>query len=265
MQQHGLLHESEGHTQRLHVQLTDDPATLSDADVMIFSCKMTSLENLIQSLQGKLRAETLLVTLQNGLEAAEWVSRAFPTHAVAAGPAFIGARLAGPGHVIHSAAGGMRLGLWQPGAGGHLLAELIEQLKKGGVAARLDSDPATMLWRKLLWNSGFNAITAITKRFAKQICEDEKRLAIARSAMEETVAVAQAQGITIGEDDIQAQIDVTLTMGPVKTSMWQDIEAGHKTEVEYINGVVVRRGDQRGISVVTNRMLLQEIQAIEGI
>ena len=142
---------------------------------------------------------------------------------------------------------------------------LIEQLKKGGVAARLDSDPATMLWRKLLWNSGFNAITAITKRFAKQICEDEKRLAIARSAMEETVAVAQAQGITIGEDDIQAQIDVTLTMGPVKTSMWQDIEAGHKTEVEYINGVVVRRGDQRGISVVTNRMLLQEIQAIEGI
>ncbi|ATX80516.1 ketopantoate reductase [Mariprofundus aestuarium] len=263
MQQHGLLHESEGEVLCLTVQATDDPAVVCDADVVIFSCKMTSLRKMIQSMDGKVSPDSLLITMQNGVEAPEWVASAFPEHAVAAATAFIGARLEGSGHVVHSAAGGVRLGLWQVGAGSKHLRALVEQFNAGGVPARMDGDPAAMLWRKLLWNTGFNAITAITRRFASQMCEFDETLAIVSDAMQETVAVAQAEGIAIGESDIYSHIDVTRRMGPVKTSMWQDIEAGHRTEVDYLNGLVVSRGEKHGIGTPVNRMLVSLVHAIE--
>jgi len=264
LQQHGLLHESEGKSVRLHVEAIDHGAEIADTDVLILCCKMTALMPMLESLSGKIGAETLLVTLQNGVEAVDWVARGLPKHAVAAGTAFIGARLEAPGHVIHSAAGGVRLGLWQAGAGERFLPELIAQFKAGGVPARLEADPALMLWRKLLWNTGFNAITAINRRFASQMCEQPETLSIVRAAMQETVAVAQAEGIKLGEDDIQGHVDVTLSMGPVKTSMWQDIEVGHTTEVEYLNGLVVRLGKLHGIATPVNRMLVAQIHAIES-
>lgn len=263
LQQHGLLHESEGEVQRLNVQAKGDPAVVCDVDVVIFSCKMTSLKKMIQSMKDKVSPDSLLITMQNGVEAPEWVASAFPENAIAAATAFIGARLEGPGHVIHSAAGGVRLGLWQAGAGSKYLPVLVKQFKAGGVSARIDGDPEAMLWRKLLWNTGFNAITAITRRFASQICEFEETLLIVSTAMQETITVAQAEGIAIGEADIVAHIDVTRGMGPVKTSMWQDVEAGHRSEVDYLNGLVVSRGEKHGITTPVNRMLVSLMHAIE--
>lgn len=265
LQQQGLLHESAGNPLRLKVEAGSDIASVVDAEILIFSCKMTSLQAMILSMKGNVGANALLVTLQNGVEAAGWLAAAFPDHAIAAGTAFIGARLEAPGHVIHSAAGGIRLGLWQSGAGERLLPELIAQFKEAGVPVRPEADPALMLWRKLLWNTGFNAITAINRRFAGQICEQPETLSIVRAAMQETVAVAQAEGIRLGEDDIQGHIDVTLSMEPAKTSMWQDIEAGHTTEVEYLNGLVVRLGALHGIATPVNRMLVAQVHASEAV
>ncbi len=264
LQQHGLLHESEGKTCCIDVNSTDNLDGFDNVDVVVFSCKMTGLRALIDRVCKAVKPGMLLVTLQNGVEAPEWVAELFPNNAIAAGTAFIGARLEKPGHVIHSAAGGVRAGLWQADAGERWLPELIEQLKVGGVAARIDSDPTAMLWRKLLWNTGFNAMTAITRRYAKQMCESDETLEMVHQAMAETVAVAQAEGVAIGEADIRSHIDVTLAMGPVKTSMWQDIEAGHQTEVDYLNGVVVRKGEACGVATPVNRMLVALIHAIES-
>lgn len=264
LEQRGLLHESEGKSTRLEVEASGDPAVVAAADVVLFSCKMIGLRRLIESVKSHLDAHALLVTLQNGIEAPGWVAAAFPEHAVAAGTAFIGVRLEGPGRVVHTAAGGMRLGLWQSGRGEQHLATLVGQLNDGGVPAHIDADPVSMLWRKLLWNTGFNAITAITRRYAREMCDSEETLALVRSAMQETVAVARAEGVDLSEADINSHIDVTRNMGPVKTSMWQDIEAGHPSEVDYLNGVVVRRGEALGVATPANRMLMGLVHTIEG-
>lgn len=263
LQSQGLKHESEGLTQQLAVNATDRLSASDEMDVVIFSSKMTTLSVMIAQLKPQIRSETLLVTLQNGVEAPLWLAKHFPENPIAAGTAFIGARLEQPGYVVHSAAGGIRLGLWQEGAGQASLAVLTEQLKAAGVPARVDKNPAEMLWRKLLWNNGFNAITAVTRRYASEMCEPQERLAIVLDAMRETVAVAKAEGIAIGEEDIQAHIEVTRRMGPVKTSMWQDIEAGHKTEVDYLNGAVITRAARHGIATPVNQLLTTLIHAIE--
>jgi len=263
MQKAGLHHVSGGRDRTIRVKVGDQPDVLSGSEVIIFTCKMNDLDEIIQAVRTVAGTETLLVTLQNGMEAPAMVAGAFTEQAVAAGTAFIGARIENPGTVIHSAAGGMRLGLWRHGKGEEKFQMLVRALTEAGVPARQEGDVRRMLWRKLLWNCGFNAITAITRRYARDMAANEETLSIVREAMQETVTVANAGDVTLGEEDILKHIRVTLEMGAVKTSMWQDLDRGRRTEVDFINGLVVRRAAEKGIEAPVNRMLTVLVHAIE--
>ena len=263
LQKHGLRHQSDGMDRTIAVMATDKAEQLKVCKIIILCCKMTGISAMISSIQHFVQPDTLLVTLQNGVEAPDLLRSAFPGNSIAAGSAFIGARLEKPGHVIHSSAGGIRLGLWQQGAGDHYLSTLIEAFQSAGVPARIDKDPTAMVWRKLLWNCGFNAITAITRSYARDMSANRETLWIVTQAMQETVTLAQSLGINIGAGDIDKHIDITLAMGPVKTSMWQDIEAGHPTEVDFINGYVARHAEEKHLPATTNRLLTTLIHAIQ--
>lgn len=231
MQRDGLLHESAGETLRVRLCATADAGALAGCDVVFFSCKMTGLALLGRQLHGMLSPDAMLVSLQNGVQAPDLLAAVFAENPIVAGTAFIGARLEAPGHVIHSAAGGMRLGWWRRGLDTGL-EPLMAVLEQAGVAARVEVDPLAMLWRKLLWNCGFNAITAITRRFAGEVAMDVDMRAVAQQAMQETLDLALAKGVAITSDDVAKHMAITATMGPVKTSMWQDIEAGRPLEID---------------------------------
>ncbi|MDQ6999256.1 MAG: ketopantoate reductase family protein [Mariprofundus sp.] len=263
LQAHGLRHESENTEISIAISATGKAEDLNTCQVIILCCKMTGLSNMLSTIQPFISPDTLLVTLQNGVEAPDLLRTTFPNNSIAAGSAFIGARIAQPGHIIHSAAGGIRMGLWQTGSGDHYLHTLMEAFQRASVPIRIDSDPAAMLWRKLLWNCGFNAITAITRRYAHDTAANHETLMIVEQAMQETVALAQSFGINLGDGDIHKHIDITLSMGPVKTSMWQDIEAGHTTEVNFINGYVARKAEKKQLPATANRFLTTLIHAIE--
>ncbi len=264
LKRHGLMHESNGISRQVSVSATDSVSEFSACDVILISCKMTGLADMLEALRPAIRRQSMLLTLQNGVEAPALVADAFPEHAVAAGTAFIGARIEVPGHVIHSAAGGVRLASWQPGPGDVYADRLVDALDKAGVPVRMETDARLMLWRKLLWNIGFNAITAITRRYAKDVAAEADTLSIVRASMQEAIDLAQAQGVALTEDDMDKHIRITLEMGPVKTSMWQDIEAGRLTEVDDINGYVVRKGRALSVDTPVNRMLTVLLHAIEG-
>ena len=264
LQQHGLKHDSGDKTLTLAVTATDEVNRLQDCQIVIMCCKMTGLAAMLEDIQTSIHADTLLLSLQNGVEAPERIGTSFPNHAIAAGTAFIGAYLAQPGHVIHSAAGGIRMGLWQQGSGEHYLPALVEAFQAASVPARIEADPTAMLWRKLLWNCGFNAITAITRRYARDIAANDNTLRIVQQAMQETISLAQAHDIAIEKSDIAKHIEITLAMGEVKTSMWQDIEAGHHTEVDYINGYVATQAERLHLPATVNRSLTNLIHAIES-
>jgi len=263
LQREGLQHESDGVVHRLAVHASDDAMILAECDVIIFSCKMTGLAALLKALQPVLRTAPLLVTLQNGVEAPAMTAEAFPACPVAAGTAFIGVRIERPGYVLHTAAGGVRLAWWQLSQDVDLQV-LLACLQQAGVPARLDADARSMLWRKMLWNCGFNAITAITRRYARDVAAGAETRALVRAAMQEAVAVGQCCGADICEEDIRKHIEVTLAMGPVKTSMWQDVEAGAGSEIDYINGYVARKADELELAAPVNTMLTALIHAIEG-
>jgi len=265
MRERGLLHVSQGRELRVTLVAEDNPAALADADIVLLTCKMTALSSLLGAVRRHLKPGALVVTVQNGVQAPAMAAEALPEHAIAAASAFIGVRVERPGVVVHTAAGGFQAGMYASRGQGAMarLNALLQLMRHAGVEARRQDDVARMLWRKMLWNCGFNALTALTCRYAREIALDSGTREIAHIAMRETLEVARNMGIALAEADIEQHLRVSGKMGPVKTSMWQDIEAGRPTEVDHMNGYVARRATELGLDAPVNRMLTAMVHARE--
>jgi len=140
---------------------------------------------------------------------------------------------------------------------------MIAGWQRAGVDAQEVVDMRAMLWNKMLWNCGFNAITALTRRYARDIAANEDSARMVRAAMAETIVVAEALGVELPEDAIAQHMELTLKAGEVKTSMWQDMEHGRPTEIEAMNGHVCELGRELGIATLTNELLAALIRASE--
>ncbi len=261
LQQHGLTQFSAGQQRHFTVTASGDPATLADSAIWLICCKTTALPDLCRQIAPHVAPDAVLITLQNGLTAGDIVAGEFPRHTVMVGSAFIGARIDRPGEVIHSAAGHLRIADWQ-GRGSDIIAPLLAHWQQAGTDAKLVDDGRLMLWRKMVWNCGFNAITAIVRRYARDIATDPELARIASAAMDELIAVAQAEGVALTEEDGRRNMAITRTMEPVKTSAWQDIERGRPTEIDDLNGEVVRRAERHNIEAPVNRTLTALIHGI---
>ena len=266
MRQFGLRHSSLDREEMLRVQASDDPAMVSDCDLILLTCKTTGLEALCRQLAGHVPAGATLVTLQNGVQAPDMVSDHFPDHAILAGSAFIGARLEAPGHVVHSAAGHIRLGLWRQGGAGDAesdLNQLLDLFSAAGVDAKGVRDVRQLLWNKMLWNCGFNAITALARCYARDVAGNAETAEMALAAMQETARLAVELGVTLPQDAAEKQLEVTRRVGLVKTSMWQDIEQGRATEIDALNGYVADVAKECGREAPVNRMLAALVRVLE--
>ncbi|MFQ5582602.1 MAG: ketopantoate reductase family protein [Mariprofundaceae bacterium] len=264
MRNTGLRHETGGEMFSMTVLADNNPGILSDAECVLFTCKMTDLADMLARLEPILSRSVLLVTLQNGVQAPDMVANAFPQQSVIAGSAFIGVRIEEPGRVVHSAAGHVHLGQWHASVYNSQFAALLQVMKKAGIDVHHDKDMERTLWNKMLWNCGFNAITALTRRYARDIAADQACLELVRAAMQETLNLAVSQGIAINETNIEKNIQATLETGLVKTSMWQDIDRGHPTEIGYLNGYVAKQAMEKGIQAPVNTILSRLIHAAEG-
>ena len=262
----GLRHTSLEWERCLELMVSDNPSVVESCDVVLFTCKTTGLVAMCRQLSGHVAEGALLATLQNGVEAPDIVAGHFSGHDIVAGSAFIGARIESPGHVIHSAAGHLRLGLWRDerGDAAARLEELLALFCQAGVDAKAVKDVRQLLWNKMIWNCGFNAITALTRRYARDIAGEAETGELALAAMHETAAVARALGVNLLEDAAERQLEITKSVGQVKTSMWQDIEQSRPTEIEAMNGYVAATAGRLGMEAPVNRLLTTLVRALEG-
>ena len=114
----------------------------------------------------------------------------------------------------------------------------------------------------MVWNTGFNAITALTGSLVSDVLSIPESRKIVEMAMKETVNVAKGRGIKLSEDIIEKTISKTLKAGEIKTSMLQDRENGRKMEIDSINGAIVRLGHEMNIQVPVNETLYGALKVI---
>lgn len=229
-------------------KVVEDIGALSGRfDLVLIAVKWPELEQVCDALPNLLAPNGLVAPLLNGLTSEDVVSHYVGAQRTLAAVAYMSAGLAEPGAIyVH---GSVRVGLapYRPGQD-QQLAEVAALFERAGVPVQRSDDHRTMLWQKMVWNAPLNGICALTRKAAGP-CIDELE-PLVRRAMQEVVAVANADGVTLPPQLVDVMIASTQRdFRSTEPSMLQDVRKGRPTEVEILQGEVVRRAAQLGVEV----------------
>jgi 2-dehydropantoate 2-reductase len=258
----------EGVSGQYHIpfeRIGTDTEVIGKADVVIVFVKAYATEAAIKSAQGIIKSSTIILTLQNGIGNIERIVELCPDAHCIAGTTSQGATLLGSGHIHHAGIGDTIIGA--AAGSGKFHTELVRDIFMSAlIPVQLAEDVTSLLWGKLLINCGINPITAIMKITNGQVVEFPNLLAVMRRAVDEIAQVANKLGVEIPYQDLpQKVIEICKATAENRSSMLQDIEAGKKTEIEYMNGAIVRHGKQLGVDTPVNSFLTDMVLALENL
>ena len=245
------------------VRATDETRDIGVVDLVLVAVKAQHTAGILDALAHLVGPATTIVTLQNGVESDEVIAERFGRSRVLPAVVYVGATVDRPGHVSHVAAGTIAIGM-PAGAERTRVEAVRDLLARTGMPVRVADDSRHERWRKLLWNAGFNMVSAVTGRDPAVLLSVPESRALLLDVMREVVAVARAQGIALTDADADAQIAWTERAGSIRTSTTVDRERGREMEVDALIGVVVRRGGPFGVQTPRSATLLGLLKAIEA-
>lgn len=265
VRRHGLIvEELDGTERRYDLPSYDAPGQIPDkADQVIVMVKSYSTEAALASVAGRYSSSAFFLTLQNGIGNWERIAALIGEGAVLSGVTAQGATLTGPGRIRHGGNGHTYIG--EPrGAQSQRVLDEVELFRRAGFGADASDKMEQLIWEKLMVNVGINAITALTGIRNGVIAEIEAASRLCRAAVEEALLVARAKGFIMQEDMAERVLNVARATAVNRSSMGQDVDRRKRTEIDAINGSIVRFGKEVDIPTPVNRTLTQLIQTMEA-
>lgn len=259
-QQGMILHERDAQRHLREPAVFASAAEIGPVDILLVALKTTANAELPRLLPPLLGAETIVVTLQNGLGNEEYIANIVGAGRVLGGLCFIAVTREAPGVLrgFHTP-GAMTLGEFGRPAAART-RRLAELLQEAGVRAQAVDDLATARWRKLVWNIPFNGLAIAAGGITTdRLCADPALADEVRGLMREVQAAAAAGGSVIPDAFLQQQFDVTPPMGAYQPSSVIDFLAGRAVEVDAIWGEPLRRASAAGVPVPRWEKLYTEI------
>jgi 2-dehydropantoate 2-reductase len=240
------------------------PLALADVEVLFSAVKTYDAIAALQALRGIVRADAPIVALQNGIEQVAHVNAALgPARAVILAPTTEGAARDATGTIRRTGRGTTTLGWAAERAGAFDLNALVALLRAAGFDAREAAPIEPHVWAKLVANVAINPITALAGQPNGYVAENAAARALAIALAREAAAVAVAEGIELPfEDAGEFALAVARESAANRSSMLQDVERNRPTEVEALNGAVVRRGRTHGIATPENARVLDEVRRL---
>jgi 2-dehydropantoate 2-reductase len=239
-----------------------DPASVRGSDVLVRFVKSTATEQAAREFAPLASKETIVLTLQNGLGNEAIIQKHFGAGRTAAGVTSQGATFLGPGLIRHAGKGATHIAMADGRS--ERLRELAAALSGAGFETLVEKDVKGLVWSKLVINVGINALTALTSRTNGGLLESEELKAIMADLVAEAVTVAKARAIRFTYDDPLATVyDVAAKTGANRSSMLQDFDKGRQTEIDFMNGAIVREAAELGIAAPVNRTITRLIKALE--
>ncbi|PWR19874.1 2-dehydropantoate 2-reductase [Zavarzinia compransoris] len=239
------------------VHATRDPASIGPADIVVFAVKMYDVAAAAALIGPLLGPDTLVLTLQNGVDAPHLLTRNLGARRVLGGAAYISAVIAAPG-VIRVSVPSTRIEFAPvDGAVSPLAAEFADAGRAAGFGTVLGDDVDVVLWRKFCMLAAFSGVTAMLRSAIGPIREHAVARALLGDAVAEAVAVGRARGVAL-PDDMAATILRLLDAVPalMKSSMLEDLERHRPLEVEDLSGAIVRLGAELGVATPVHRAIL---------
>ena len=259
VREHGIRLQENGEAIEIEVRATDDPSECEGAQNALVLVKSWQTKAAASMLDACLAPEGVALTLQNGLGNIEVLEAAIGSERAALGVTTSGATLLGPGSVRAGGAGPTYV------APHPRLEPLVDLLVTAGFEVHAVSDLLSLIWGKLVVNTGINALTALLEVRNGELLELSHARSLMNEAALETARVAEAQGITLPYDDPSHEVEgVARRTAENESSMLQDIRRGAPTEVDAINGAVVREGERLGVPTPVNWALWNLVRAKVG-
>jgi len=257
------------------IKATINSKDIKTCDLIIICVKSYDTEEATKEIKSLIGKNTLVLTLQNGVGNVEAISKIVGEEKTIGGVTSQGATLLGDGNIRHAGKGETVIGLVKgsgvrgPGSSsqgpGSRLEDIVSVFEKAGFQTKIADNIQDLIWSKLIINVGINALTAITRLNNGRLIEFEGTDAILEEAVKEAVKVAEAKGIKlIFENPVEKTKAVCKATAGNVASMLQDALKQRKTEIDYINGAIVKEAQQLHIEVPVNRVLTNLVKTLES-
>lgn len=246
------------------VSITTNPMDGSDADLWIICVKAYDTKKVVEAITPHVKMDAMVLSLQNGLGPADLLAEVFGDKRALAGVTQMGAFLKEENIVEFCGEGETIIGR----SDGQLSAsfrEIRELFNKSKVVLRFSKDVTGVIWSKLIINVGINALSAVTRLKNGRLVQLDPARMILSAAVAEAVRVAKRKRVKLIHDDMIAKTEsVCEATAQNISSMLADVCHHKKTEIDFLNGAVVRQAQSLGIKTPVNAMLCQLVQTIEG-
>ncbi len=256
--QTGLRLQTAAFDEQVRLTASSDASAVQGASLVLFCVKSLDTESAGAQIKPYLAPDTLVLCLQNGVDNADRLRSVLPQHAVAAAVVYVATEMAGPGHLRHHGRGELVI---EPSSGAEAVAQA---LAAAGIPTQISDNVRGELWAKLIINCAYNAVSAITQLPYGKTGVGEGMPDVIRDVVAECLAVAKAEGVQVA-GDVDASIrKIFETMPAQFSSTAQDLARGKRSEIDFLNGLVVRRGDALGIATPANRVLWALVKLMES-
>ncbi len=255
----GLILESESGVQTFRVKATNDVRECAGTELALVLVKSYQTEKVAKEIKKFLSPDGVALTLQNGLGNYELLVNELGEERVAQGVAMQGANMIEAGRVRDGGKGSIH-------AAEHpRLTKWVDVLRKANIEVHESPiiNLQSLIWNKLLINVPINPLTGILRLTNRELLNNEEALQIADQAVSECLAVMVAKGITPPRQSPHNRYrEVLSNTSANRSSMFQDILRGAQTEIESINGAVVREGIKLGVPTSINETLYRLVKAL---
>ena len=246
------------------INATTNPDEIGRTDLVIICVKSYDTEEALRSAKQLVGEKTAVMTLQNGIGNTQIMGDIVGQDRVIGGITSHGATLLGWGHIRNAGKGETIIGKTDAKALGQL-EDVSAILNKAGFETKISKDIDAIIWSKLIINVGINVLTALTRLNNGRLIEYEGTKDIMRLAVFEAVKIAEAKGIKlIYENPIEKVESVCKATGGNVSSMLQDVLNKKRTEIDFINGAIVKLGQSLDIPTPINYTLTNLIKTVEA-
>ena len=258
IRQHGLHMDTRTFDEFVPLDASSDPAAVKGAQVVLFCVKSMDTEAAGEQILPHLAADAVVMTLQNGVDNADRLRTVITNREVAATVVYVGTEMLGPGHVKHHGRGELTI---EPS---RISSEVAQAFEAAGIPTTVSHNVRGALWVKLILNCAYNAVSAIAQLPYGRAVEGAGVKDVMRDVIDECVAVARGEGVTLAGDVHAAVRKIVETMPNQFSSTAQDLARGKPSEIDFLNGLVVRRGKALGIKTPANQVLWSLVKLIES-
>ncbi len=261
VREHGLTVRSASGAFTVRPQAAADPRDLPSPDLIVLAVKAYDLEEALALIEPVVTDRTVLLTLQNGVDAEDRVIARFKRDCVVGGVAFIYSKIVQPGVIEHYKRGTLAIGELLGHQSGRV-RQIADLFQGAGAPCQVSDDIRRAKWEKMCWNCVFNPLTVILNdRVAKALDHPEMGGVISQ-IVAEVVAVAAGLKVPLPENMADKVVRWSQEIRDIHTSMYDDWKAGRPTEIDFLNGYIVKKSRELGVPAPLNEALTGVIKAL---